>query len=425
MNDYQKVLLRLYNLQKFGIKFGLSSTKNLLKKLGDPHLALKCVHLAGTNGKGSVGAILEAIFSVANFKVGFYSSPHLIRFNERFRLCKIEISEAEVVKLTEEIWSKVDIREPPTFFEFITVLALLYYARQGVEWVVLETGLGGRLDATNICRSVITVVTNVGLEHQEYLGHTLAAIAYEKAGIIKSGVPLVHGITQVIARRVVEERAVRLGVPYMRLGRDVRIRRTSDVKFNLYGHTQRLINLSTNLKGRHQVLNSGIAFLVVDFLIKAGVNLTYEHHFRQGLLEAYWPGRLERLPNISGEPTIWLDGAHNLPAAQTLVKNLDIVRDGRSPLVLLLGIMVDKDIKGILNELVPAADLVVYSRPDYNRAADPTILAAASIRGSRGEIVPDLSEALKRAKELAGSEGVILVTGSLFIIGETLAILKK
>jgi dihydrofolate synthase/folylpolyglutamate synthase len=424
MDEYQKALARLYDLQKFGIKLGLSSTENLLAKLGDPHLGLKCVHLAGTNGKGSVGAMVEATLLAAGLRVGFYTSPHLIHFKERFRLGGEEISEERIMALAEEVWGAVDMREPPTFFEFVTALAFLHYARENAAWVILETGLGGRLDATNICRPVATVITNIGLEHQEYLGKTLSAIAYEKAGIIKPGVPLAHGVSQPAARRVVEERAGQLGAPVMRLGRELRARRAGDGSFGLAGARWRLQGLTTSLVGRHQPMNAALALAAAEVLGAAGAPLTPEH-FRQGLAQTRWPGRLERLPRLPGQPEFWLDGAHNLPAARALLDSLGLLRAGGSPLVMVLGVMADKDLKAILAELTPAADLLIYSRPAYSRAATPEALAAAAPAGAPvGEIEPDLARALERARQLAGPGGVVLVTGSLFTVGEAAAILR-
>jgi dihydrofolate synthase/folylpolyglutamate synthase len=417
-------LARLYDLQKFGIKLGLSSTENLLQKLGDPHLGLRCAHLAGTNGKGSVGAMLEAALLAGGARVGFYTSPHLIHFKERFRLAGAEISEERIMALAEEVWGAVDMREPPTFFEFVTALAFLYYAREDAEWVILETGMGGRLDATNICRPAVTVITNIGLEHQEYLGTTLAAIAHEKAGIIKAGVPLVHGVGQPPARRVVEERAAELDAPAMRLGRDIRVRRAGDGSFSLAGARWRLSGLTTRLVGRHQPGNAGLALAAAEALALAGAPLTPEL-FRRGLAEARWPGRLERVDDPAGGPPVWLDGAHNLPAARALLDSLDVVRGGRSPLVMVLGVMADKDYRAILAELVPAADRIVYSRPAYSRAADPRVLAAAAPAGAPpGEVAPTLAAALARARDLAGPGGAVLVTGSLFTVGEARAILQ-
>jgi dihydrofolate synthase/folylpolyglutamate synthase len=424
MDAYQAAIDRLYELQKHGIKLGLSSTANLLERLGNPHLGLKCVHLAGTNGKGSVGAMLEATLLAAGLKPGFYTSPHLIRFSERFRLGGQEISRQRVLELIETVWPAVDQREPPTFFEFVTAMAFVYFSQEKADLTIMETGMGGRLDATNLCQPLATVITNIGLEHQDYLGHTYAAIAWEKAGIIKPGIPLVHGVTQPSARLIVEGRAGELGAPLHRLGRDISCRRQSDGTFSLKGGLWSLKRLSTSLVGRHQPGNAALALGALEALARAGAPLVAQH-FRQGLQEARWQGRLQQQPSGPGQPTLWLDGAHNLPAARALLESLDLVRQGRSPLVMVLGVMADKDLTGILSLLVPAADLVVYSRPAYERAAEPAALAAAAPAGAPpGRVEPDLARALDAARQLAGPRGVVLVTGSLFTVGEALAILS-
>ncbi|MBI5521232.1 MAG: bifunctional folylpolyglutamate synthase/dihydrofolate synthase [Desulfarculus sp.] len=423
MDHYQAALDRLYDLQKHGIKLGLSSTANMLDKLGNPHLGLKCLHLAGTNGKGSVGAMLEATLSAAGLRAGFYTSPHLVRFSERFRLNGQEISQERVLELIETVWPAVDRREPPTFFEFVTAMAFVYYAQEGVDWAILETGMGGRLDATNLCQPQVTVITNIGLEHQEYLGHTYAAIAWEKAGIIKAGIPLVHGVTQPAARLIVEGRAAELGAPLHRLGREITCRRHAGGAFSLNGGLWSLKDLRTSLVGRHQPGNAALALGAVEALARAGAPVTPQH-FRQGLSAARWPGRLQQQPSAPGEPTLWLDGAHNLPAARALVESLDLVRQGRWPLVMILGVMADKDLAGILGLLTPAADRVVYSRPRYERAAAPEALAAAAPAGAPpGQVEPDLARAILTARRLAGPRGAVLITGSLFTVGEALALL--
>ncbi|MFH1060595.1 MAG: folylpolyglutamate synthase/dihydrofolate synthase family protein [Pseudomonadota bacterium] len=420
MDRYQAALARLYDLQKFGIKLGLSSTENLLARLGDPHLRLRCVHLAGTNGKGSVGAMLEASLLAAGVKAGFYTSPHLVRFEERFRLAGREISADETLALIEAVWPAVDEREPPTFFEFVTAMAFLWFARQGVELAIIETGLGGRLDATNLVRPLATVITNIGLEHQQYLGETYAAIASEKAGIIKPGKPLAHGVTQPTARRVVEGRAAALGAPLRRLGRDLRVRRRAEGRFDLAGRLWRLPAASTSLFGRHQPGNAALALAVLEDLAEAGFAVGPEH-LRAGLMAARWPGRLQQAPARPGKPPLWLDGAHNLPAARALLASLPEMRAGRAPLVMVVGVMADKDIAGILAALLPAADRVVFSRPAYERAADPALLAAWAPAGAPpSQVEPDLGRAIARAEELAGPGGVVLVTGSLFTVGEAL-----
>ncbi|MBU1453066.1 MAG: bifunctional folylpolyglutamate synthase/dihydrofolate synthase [Proteobacteria bacterium] len=423
MSAYQKAVAKLYELQKFGIKLGLSSTQNLLKGLGDPHHGLACVHLAGTNGKGSVGAMLEAALIQAGVKVGFYTSPHLERFTERFRINGKEISQRQVVQLCDEVWRAVDLREPPTYFEFVTAMAFAHFRRQEVELAIMETGLGGRLDATNICQPLVTVITNLSREHEDYLGKGLANIAFEKAGIIKPGVPLVHGVTQPVARKVVEDTALAKGAPIYRRGRELRFRRGPGDRFSLEGRLWSLRGQRTNLVGRHQPINACLALGAAEVLAEKGLPLTAEH-LAQGLNEVHWPGRLEQWPTEPDQATLWLDGAHNPGAALALLASLEGMRQGRSPLVMVVGVMADKEVGKLLGLLLPAADRVVYSRPVYARAAAPEVLAAAAPAGAPpGETEPDLGRAMERARALAGPQGVVLVTGSLFTVGEARTIL--
>ncbi|MGD8562388.1 MAG: folylpolyglutamate synthase/dihydrofolate synthase family protein [Desulfarculaceae bacterium] len=421
MGAYEKTISRLYELQKFGIKLGLNSTEKMLERLDNPHLEVPCLHIAGTNGKGSVGAMVQAALLQAKVRVGMYISPHLVRFTERFCIAGREISQRRVIKLADAVWQVMDEREPPTFFEVVTAMAFVYFAEEGVDLAVMEVGMGGRLDATNVCQPLVTVITNIGLEHQEYLGKTLSAIAFEKAGIIKPGIPLIHGVRQPKARKVVEERARRLDAPIIRRGGDITFRRSQKGKFNLCGRFWRFKGLTTNLTGRYQAENACLALGALEQLARAEVPVE-PSHFREGLMRVQWPGRLHKLPDKPGRPPVWLDGAHNLPAAKALVGSLDLVRQGRRPLVMVLGIMADKDLASILQVLTPAADQVIFSRPVYQRAATPESLAKAAPPGLRAEVIADLGRAIARAQELAGPEGVVLVTGSLFTVGEALAL---
>ncbi|MCF8116583.1 MAG: bifunctional folylpolyglutamate synthase/dihydrofolate synthase [Desulfarculaceae bacterium] len=423
-SSYQRAVAKLYELQKFGIKLGLSSTRNLLEGLGAPHRGLPCVHLAGTNGKGSVGAMLEAALMEAGVKTGFYTSPHLERFTERFRVGGKEISQRKVVELCKAVWEVVDQREPPTYFEFVTAMAFEHFSREGVELAIMETGLGGRLDATNICEPLVTVITNLSLEHEDYLGKGLKNIAFEKAGIIKKKVPLIHGVMQPSARRLVEQTAAQLRAPVYRRGRELSFRRRGNQRFDLKGRLWRLSQVTTNLVGAHQPVNACLALGVAEALAEAGLPLN-AGHLARGLTQVRWPGRLERWPTQPDQPDLWLDGAHNPAAAKALLASLESMRAGRKPLVMVVGVMADKEIGTLLGLLLPAADRVVYSRPVYSRAADPQVLVdQAPPDAPPGEIEPDLGKAMERAKALAGPGGAGLVTGSLFTVGEARTLLS-
>jgi dihydrofolate synthase/folylpolyglutamate synthase len=221
---YDNALSYLYDLQKYGIKFGLSSTSNLLARLGNPHKQLKAIHIAGTNGKGSTAAMLSAILAQTGMQVGLYTSPHLVRFNERFRINEQEVDNLGIMNVFLRVREVVDEREPPTFFEMTTAMALSLFAERRLDWVILEVGMGGRLDATNVIQPQITIINNVAFDHQEFLGFTLGRIAREKAGIIKKGVPLITAVRQPVALAVIKERCLALAAPCYRVGQQIKVR---------------------------------------------------------------------------------------------------------------------------------------------------------------------------------------------------------
>jgi len=415
---YAEAVEYLYSLQKYGIKFGLSKTSNLLKAFGNPHRGRKYVHVGGTNGKGSVAAMVESILMKSGLKVGFYSSPHLVRFTERFRLAGREISPEEVANLVCEVREAADPEEPPTFFEFTTAMALIYFARERADLSIMEVGMGGRLDATNVIRPEVSVITNISLDHQAFLGRRLLQIAWEKAGIIKRGVDVVTAAAQPAVVRLIEEVCEAKGAKLHRLGKDLRIR-VGDGGFTYYGLDRDLKQVEVGLLGRHQYRNGALALAVVEILRRKGFRVT-EAQMREGLKTPSWAGRMHV---FSRNPTVMLDGAHNPAAIRNLVRSLT-GNTAHGRLILVLGVMADKDVRKIVREIVPAADYVICTRPEYYRAAPPEVLMkAASPLWKGGDVVPTLAGALKRAKEVAGPEDLILVTGSLFTVGEAMACL--
>ena len=415
---YPEALERLYALQKFGIKFGLSKTANLLRAFGDPHRGRRYVHIAGTNGKGSVAAMAGAMLERSGLKVGLYSSPHLVRFTERFRVNGREIARETAAGLAGELLDAIDPTEPPTFFEIVTAMALVHFAREDVDVAVMEVGMGGRLDATNVIDPLVTAITNIGLEHQDYLGRRLADIAGEKAGIVKPGVPLVTGVTQPPVIRRVERACRENGAPMIRLGRDVRYRHTS-AGLSYHGTHWTLRALRVGLPGRFQGRNAALALAVMEVLAGRGIRVE-EDHLREGLARASWPGRMHLMAR---DPAVVVDGGHNPRALRALADALPRAFAYRR-LVLVVGVMADKDIPALLKEIVPLADSVVYTRPVYARAAEPeTLQRAAAPMGKPGEIAPTLAQALDRAMKIADVEDLVLVTGSLFTAGEALSLL--
>ena len=417
--NYQQTLNKMYGLQKFGIKLGLSSTENLLERLGNPQDDLKILHLAGSNGKGSVGAHTLSILREAGYRVGFYTSPHLVSFRERFRINNNLITKKDVVRLADMVWDVCDQSEPPTFFEFVTAMAFVYFKERQVDLAIMETGLGGRLDATNVAKPLVGVITNISLEHTEYLGPTLSHVAREKAGIIKPGMAVVTGEKRKKVLEIFETTCRRKRAKLFVLGQDFTVRRTKDYSFNYTGPHTTLKNLKTNLPGPHQAVNAAMALTSVNLLAGHGFKVT-ESYLRAGLKSVFWPGRAEKIPGEPGKPDLMLDGAHNPGAARVLAKMLAGLSYRRIHMV--LGIMADKDIATIMHSLLPKADRLYLTRPEYERAAAPEVLADFA-KGYKGpvKVIQKLPEAIETARSEAGADDLVVITGSLFTVGEARA----
>jgi|UniRef100_A0A7C3WHX0 dihydrofolate synthase/folylpolyglutamate synthase len=413
--DLPQAVAWVFDLQKFGIKFGLSSTLNLLSRLGLLYQEGRYVQVAGTNGKGSVAATLSAVLTAAGYPVGLFTSPHLVRFQERFRLRDQDISAEELLSLINQVRAVIDASEPPTFFEFATAMAFLYFFQTKADPIILETGMGGRLDATNIVHPLVSVITNISMDHREFLGNTLTAIAGEKAGIIKSGVPLVTGAYQKRVLNLFRQRCRDLGSPIYVRGEDFQARGGSAGKFSYAGLRRRLTQLRINLSGRHQYGNAALALATLELLEQQGIAVS-EAAIRAGLQQVRWPGRLEQ---VAQDPRVILDGAHNPAAARVLAQNLKrSQKNGR--LILVLGIMADKDFGAIIGKLLPLAHTAIFTRPRYFRAARPERLAQeAKAYGVKMLLVEDrVADAVRRAQSLAGPQDRIVVTGSLYTVGE-------
>jgi dihydrofolate synthase/folylpolyglutamate synthase len=412
---YVEALSYLYGLQKYGIKFGLSKTANLLEAFGNPHKGRRYIHIAGTNGKGSVASMLASILKQSGLKVGFYSSPHLVRFTERFQIDGVEISREEAGALAQEVKRAVISEEPPTFFEATTAMALVYFARQATDVAIMEVGMGGRLDATNVIDPLVAVITNISLEHQSFLGPRLLDIAGEKAGIIKPGVDVVTGATQPSVLALLRSKCEENRCVLWRVGKEFRYRLTGS-GMNYYGKDLTLKDLQLGLKGRFQARNSATAIGVIELLETKGFTVPTPA-VAEGLRRCRWPGRVQV---VGTDPLIIVDGAHNPGAMRTLV---DAIQSGfeYERLLLVIGVMADKEIRDILREVVPVSDHVIYTRPAYYRAAEPEVLEAlGSDLGAPGEIVHLLPQAIERAKALARPRDLVLISGSLFTVGEAL-----
>jgi dihydrofolate synthase/folylpolyglutamate synthase len=437
MPAYPEILARMFELQKFGMKFGLDSMLRILSNLGDPHLGARYVHVAGTNGKGSSAAMLASILNRSGLRAGLYTSPHLVTFRERIQLGGVPISEKSVAALSEEVWAATDPGSPPTFFEFVTAMAILHFRREGADVAVMEAGLGGRLDSTNVITPMAAAVTNVSLEHTEQLGTTVARIAMEKAGIIKAGVPFVGGRITGEALAVIGGRLKALGVADARLlGRDYRaaITGADDLGrpvFDYQGPRWSLAGLKPALAGPYQAENAALALALAERLEEAGLPVGPESA-APGLASVGWPGRAETFaagawpPGGGSAAPLLLDGAHNPGSAAALATLL--ADRPRERLHMIFGVMADKDVGAVAKPLVPLADRLYLTRPVYRRAADPEVLlerltAAIGPPPAPTSLHHLLPEAIRAAAREAGPRDLVVICGSLFTVGEARAFL--
>jgi dihydrofolate synthase/folylpolyglutamate synthase len=422
MDDFNKTLEYLYGLEHFGISLGLENITELCAACGNPQDELRIVHVAGSNGKGSTIAFLKGLLRSQGLSVGVYSSPHLRHFSERIVIDDTPISEAEIVALTREL-APVEKRidRIVTFFDFTTCMALLYFARKKPDIVLLETGLGGRLDATNVvARPLLTMITNIALEHEEYLGSTLLQVAAEKAGILKAGVPLISGVWQKKVREFLAGRQRQLAAACDFLGRDFRIRRAADGSFSYYGNSLDLSGLKISMSGRHQQENAALALRALEYLALEGLFELDTACLSESLFQVTWPGRLQR---VAENPDIYLDGAHNPHGIRALEPELKRLAKGRR-LVLILGVMKDKRIKEMTARLVPLADEVIVTRAPLDRACTPESLAEqAALHCARVTVTASVAESLDLARQRAGKDDLIFLTGSLYCVGEAFNVL--
>ncbi|MGZ3512624.1 MAG: bifunctional folylpolyglutamate synthase/dihydrofolate synthase [Thermodesulfobacteriota bacterium] len=417
---YQKSLDYLYGLEKFGMIFGLNQIERILSVTGNPHKEIQAIHIGGTNGKGSTAAMMSSILQKEGYRVGLYTSPHLIRFTERIKVNGKEIEEKEVAALTE--WMKKEIEAAGiaprfTFFDFTTAMAFHYFKQKLVDLAVLEVGLGGRLDSTNVVDPLISVITNVAKDHEEHLGKSILKIAGEKAGIIKKGRPLITAATTPQALHLFSKICREKESPFYRVGKEFRYARAEDGDFDYEGLNRKLWSVHLNLKGFHQIINAATAFGAMEVLEDLGYRVSTDAMI-DGVREVEWPGRLEM---VSSSPGVILDGAHNPAGALVLKESLEKEFQFRH-LVLLIGIMKDKDIQSILQLLAPLADHIILTRPHTDRATPPLLLKKILGRsGKKAEIVEDLNEAIVRGLSLVGKEDLLCITGSLYTVGEARA----
>jgi dihydrofolate synthase / folylpolyglutamate synthase len=412
---YAEAIQFLYNLRLFGAKFGLENTFKLAALAGNPQEKLRFIHVAGTNGKGSTCAMLESIYRAAGLRVGLFTSPHLVSFRERIQVNRELIRENEVVRLVAELQpllKQFPDGHHPTFFEAVTVMALKYFAEQKCELVIWETGLGGRLDATNIVLPLAGIITNIALDHQQWLGDTLAKIAAEKAGIIKPGVKIITATDEPEALAVIEkiarQKSAPLAVVSAREGAGFRPKSGDSLS----------PGPSLSLLGDHQQLNATLARATVAVLQnRVPVN---DEALRTGLETVNWPGRLQLVTRPSGQK-ILLDGAHNAAGAKVLHQALGKYFGARKR-TLILGVLRDKDWRQICEILAPLAERIITVPVASERTADANELAVAC-RAANPSAGVDACDSLAGALKKITGDDFAIITGSLYLVGEALEFL--
>ena len=386
-----------------------------MDRLGHPERSFRSVHIAGTNGKGSTAAMIEAGLRAAGRRTGLYTSPHLVRINERIQVTGQEISEADFVTAFEAVQGAVEellaadrVDSHPSYFECVTALGFEHFRRAAVEYGVIEVGLGGRLDATNVVRPEVTAITPIDFDHEAYLGKAAEAISAEKAGILKPGIPVVLAPQRPEARQAIEARAAELGIRVVRVEQDWRAEQVR-AEGGRYRFVARGVHAELALAGQHQVTNALTAMAALDLL---GVP---REAIEQGLRTARWPGRLE---TVAHNPLVLLDGAHNPAGARALVRFLQQHQAGRR-VWLIYGAMRDKAVDEVAGILFPAAYRVILTQVGQPRAVSARTLAAlVSHHHPEVAVSGGLPEALARARAEASEKDIIVVTGSLFLVGE-------
>ncbi len=428
--NYNQALEYIHGTYKFGSKLGLTNIKHLLNLLGDPHKEFKYIHVAGTNGKGSVTSMLSHILKEAGYKVGMFISPYLENFTERIQVDLKEIPRQDLADITEIVKEKVDemVAEGcnhPTEFEIITAIGFLYFARQKIDVAVVEVGLGGRLDATNVVdQPLISVITSIGFDHMDILGSSLGDIAYEKAGIIKEGRPVVSypqlEEAAVVIRKIAQERNANL----FEVSPDQINAKSISIDGNVFDFRykdDKFSDLRLNLIGEHQLTNAATALTAIGMIKELGLDIPTSAIY-DGLAKTRWPGRLEQ---VHENPTIIIDGAHNAGGATALAHAINTYFDDKK-IILVLGILKDKEVDAVISKICPLAHTIIITRPDSPRAMDPLELREKVLKYCTQVIVePNISNAIEKSIDISNGQDIVLICGSLYLAGTARSYIKS
>lgn len=428
--NYNEALSYIHSTYKFGSKLGLENIRYLLELMGNPHLDLKVIHVAGTNGKGSTSTFINSILLEEGYSVGLFTSPYLEEFTERIRINGNNIPKDDLAKVTEVVKSKVEImisqgKQHPTEFEIVTAIAMLYYKMKDVDYVVLEVGMGGRLDSTNVIeKPLVSLITPIALDHTEYLGDTIDKIAYEKAGIIKkNSFVVVHPQREAameVIKNVSAKRESELTIAPIDT---IKIKKYNEfgIIFDVNIEGIAYNDFEIELLGKHQVNNATVALTGIMALKKYHKIEVSEKAIRNGLKKTRWPGRLEVLKR---NPTLLIDGAHNIHGAKALKKSIEEIFN-YDRLISVIGILGDKDVDGILGEIIPLCDKVIITKPNNPRAISLNKLKEKiEDLGKEVLMYEDISRAVNKSLEMAEKDDLILYCGSLYMIGDIRSKLK-
>lgn len=433
--NYQEAINYIENTAQFGMKLGLERTEKILELLGDPHKKVKMIHIAGTNGKGSTTAMVSRVLMEAGYKVGTYISPYIEEFEERIQINNENIPKEDLVHIITEVSKAIDEvialgYQNPTQFEIITCAAFLYYHMKKVDYAVIEVGLGGRLDSTNVITPILSIITSISLDHVTILGDTLDKIAFEKAGIIKEGIPTVLFPQKPEAEQVIEKVATERKSLLIKVDSE-KSKFIDSYEIEANGEkkvVQRVgiktlsenYNLELALLGKHQILNATVAVYACEKLIDLGAKISKEN-IANGMKTVKWPGRLEIMKT---NPRVVIDGAHNIDGISKLTESIDMYFKYDN-LILILGILADKQVREMIETIVPKASRVIAVTPNSERAelAEDLKVEIENL-GVVCEAVEDYREAYEKALSYCTEKDLLLISGSLYMIGDMRKIIR-
>jgi len=419
MASYSETLHRIYHLRGGIIDLRLDRVAGALEIFGHPERKFPSIHIAGTNGKGSTSAMLQRVLSQAGYRTALYTSPHLVSFTERIKIGDEEITEDEVVAIADEIWQRTSSAGIAlTYFEVVTVMAFIYFARCSTELAVVEVGLGGRYDATNVITPLVSLITTISKDHEAFLGADLLSIAGEKAGIIKPAVPVVCGAVASEVQQLFRHTAQERGSKAYFFGSDFSFSLKNEGFFDYTGLKRHYSNLTVRLRGRHQKYNAAVALAALE-VIEDRFPVA-EEDVRTGLATVQWPGRLEVMLE---KPTVVIDGAHNGEGIQALVEALEIYRGRR--IKLLFAAMSDKDWQLMLTRLSGVVSEAMFTKVAMERSADPAELAQGLAGRMKTRSHSESRAALRLLIDESAPDDVIVVAGSLYLLGEVRPMLQE